>query len=179
MRALSEIMHFKYGFRESGVGFHEIGGFLDYFGQAVHEQVVTAERVRMTKEPVPAESSSVFKPIAEPDPRRPARGQWRRSSFVLLALLVVLMAVPAYFALKLTIGPSGVGAREAAGEALQVGFVLMIPAAAWSAMIWLGTYVADQKGRSRSEGAMFAALLGPLGLLVFSLLPDAPRGVRH
>lgn len=40
-------------------------------------------------------------------------------------------------------------------------------------LIWggFGAYVAVQKGRSETEGMVFGAILGPIGLLIIAMLP--------
>jgi hypothetical protein len=39
------------------------------------------------------------------------------------------------------------------------------------AIIWLGAYIAHQKGRSRTEGALLALFLSLFGVLIEALLP--------
>ena len=43
---------------------------------------------------------------------------------------------------------------------------------------WLGSYVASQCGRDPSEGALFGALLGPVGVLIVALLPRGAQSHR-
>lgn len=45
----------------------------------------------------------------------------------------------------------------------------------WLAMCRLGIYISDQKGRRPIEGFLFAAFMGPLGLILAALLPDERR----
>lgn len=42
-----------------------------------------------------------------------------------------------------------------------------------------GAYVADEKGRSTTEGFIFGSCLGPLGVLVIALLPNQPPGSNY
>jgi hypothetical protein len=42
----------------------------------------------------------------------------------------------------------------------------------WTALAFLGGWVANQKGRDPGEGVLLGILFGPLGVVVEGLLPD-------
>ncbi len=44
---------------------------------------------------------------------------------------------------------------------------------AWGVSIVAGDYVARQKGRTGTEGAVFGLIFGPLGVLIVACLPEA------
>jgi hypothetical protein len=59
-------------------------------------------------------------------------------------------------------------------EAVIFLFALLV---CWLICAGIGGYIAAQKGRSETEGAVLGFLLGPLGLLIEALLPtvQAPK----
>lgn len=57
-------------------------------------------------------------------------------------------------------------------EVILIGLMLAVVCS------FVARYVAQQKGRSPSEGAMMGFWLGPLGLLVEALLPNIEKPKR-
>jgi len=48
----------------------------------------------------------------------------------------------------------------------------------WIVNVWIGAYVAFQKGRHQFEGMALAFLMGPLGIIVVACLPDEGRSTK-
>lgn len=48
---------------------------------------------------------------------------------------------------------------------------LLILAAVWAIFGFVGAYIAQEKGRGQSEGALLGVLLGPIGLVIAVLMP--------
>lgn len=61
-------------------------------------------------------------------------------------------------------------------ESVEIIIALTVVLAMFAGAGLLGAYVAAQKGREPAEGAVFGALLGPVGLLIVALLPNGGRG---
>jgi hypothetical protein len=59
----------------------------------------------------------------------------------------------------------------ASGPPEILGYLLLGLLIWYAALVYLGTYVADQKGRPQFEGFMLALLFGPLGVAVVAWLP--------
>jgi hypothetical protein len=54
------------------------------------------------------------------------------------------------------------------------GWTLAVLGIAWIVGLGSTVYVAKERGRSRMEGWLFGAILGPLGILAVGMLPIRP-----
>jgi hypothetical protein len=76
--------------------------------------------------------------------------------------------------------PAPAAQAAASGPPEIMGFLLFGFLIWYATVVWLGLYVAGEKGRSGWEGVGLALVFGPLGVLVVALLPTlgpppAPR----
>ncbi|MDR3582532.1 MAG: hypothetical protein P4L67_04635 [Candidatus Pacebacteria bacterium] len=93
-----------------------------------------------------------------------------------IAILVLLVLGGPFIA-----GLAGFGTKPAvefASGTLGLLVVLGIAVVVLSVFPLLGAYVAKQKGRSTTEGAVFGFLLGPFGVLIELMLPTI-EAKRH
>jgi hypothetical protein len=67
--------------------------------------------------------------------------------------------------------PEPAAAAVASGPPEILGILLFGVLLWYAALVYLGMWTADQKGRSQAEGFFITLLFGPLGLLLVALLP--------
>jgi hypothetical protein len=59
--------------------------------------------------------------------------------------------------------------------AVRIGLMLVVFFGFWSALGFMGGWIAEQKNRKTGEGFVLGALLGPLGWIIEALLPTIPQ----